>query len=206
MSSVWIGTSDPTGVPATASYTTLDPPQRVWMNAVPIAWNATDDAIRALAARTTGSNSVASSSSSATTPTSTPTSTGTPDPPSAGLSTDAKVAIGVCVLLAAIVGVLLAVFLVRRSKKQKTAHHGREEHTTREEYQRRIPEKNTREEYQRRIPEGGVVGGRGEDYVAAAGNGRFCRTEYVCAVYWTACGVGSGTETNCRELSMVSWL
>jgi hypothetical protein len=113
ISKVWIGTKNPTGVPRDASFVTVDPPQRIWMNAVPIAWQSTDESIRARATASTSSSSTISQ-----TPSTIPSSPAdTLHESGKGLSTGAKIAIGVCVPLAAIVGILLAVCLLRHKKK-----------------------------------------------------------------------------------------
>jgi uncharacterized protein HemX len=86
------------------------------VNAVPIAWQSTDESIRTRATKATSSSTPGNLSSSPTTASSS-TSTEAQNSAQAGLSTGAKAAIGVCVPLAVIVGILLAIYILRRQKK-----------------------------------------------------------------------------------------
>jgi hypothetical protein len=114
MSKVWIGSGDPTGVLSGASLVRiLIPGQRIWMNAVPIAWQSTDESNRARATRMAQTSSTASS--------------GSREGTTSVLSMGAKVAIGVCVPLAAIGAALLASFLFRK-RKSNSKGQGREEY------------------------------------------------------------------------------
>jgi hypothetical protein len=115
MPKVWIGSGDPTGVPSSAPLVRiLNPGQPIWMNAVPIAWQSTDESIRARATKMAQTSSTASS--------------GSREGATSGLSMGAKVAIGVFVPLAAIGAALLASFLFRK-RKSKSKVQGRKEYS-----------------------------------------------------------------------------
>jgi hypothetical protein len=106
---------DPTGVPSGASLVTiLNPGQPIWKNAVPIAWQSTDESIRAKTTRMAQTSRTASS--------------GSREGTTSGHSMGAKVVIGVCVPLAAIRAALLAYFLFRK-RKSKSKVQGREEYS-----------------------------------------------------------------------------
>ena len=126
LTNVWMGTgTDPTGVPSGATFTTLDPPQIVWLNGVPVAWQSSDDALLAeLTSTSSGLPTIIASSTSSGLPTTIASSTSSATPSTVtsthGLSNGAKAGIGVGVTIGALTALLAGLFPFRRKRPKPT--------------------------------------------------------------------------------------
>lgn len=105
-------------MPSSASFLTLSPPREVYLNAVPIAWQRSDQSIRAKAAGATSSSIVFSTATnSAQSGSTSPISNGDPQSTKGGTTRGAKIAVGICFPVLAIIGAALTVWLLRRRRR-----------------------------------------------------------------------------------------